>query len=339
MRGDHDLAEPATPRLPPTRAAGRGCGWYRVDCHTHSLLSRGGELTVAQLAAAARTAGLHAIASTEHNTTQAHSLWGPHAGGDLLVILGQEVVTTTGHWLALGLPAGQLIDWRYRARDETIGTHLDQVHQAGGLCVVAHPYAPYVSGSFMYPYRGFDAVEVWNGLWESHQPWNADNEVALAEWGRRLAAGIHYGNWLPAVGNSDTHLAGQIGTPHTVVYAEQLSTDAVLAGIAAGRSWIAESSAITLSLTVSAGEHQVGIGQRLPTDGKPALVRVDVRGVPAGTVSIHTDQGKVHHETLPSNGSNTIEWRTSAAESTFLRVEVRHPTGHMAALTNPIILA
>jgi len=34
----------------------------------------------------------------------------------------------------------------------------------------------------------------------------------------------------------------------------------------------------------------------------------------------------------------TVEWRTSRDESEFVRIEVRHPAGHMAALTNPIIL-
>jgi hypothetical protein len=50
----------------------------------------------------------------------------------------------------------------------------------------------------MYPFDGFDAVEVWNGLWSSDRPWNADNEAALAEWGRGLAAGIRSRRWLLA---------------------------------------------------------------------------------------------------------------------------------------------
>jgi hypothetical protein len=326
-------------RFPPRQVAGRGRAWYRVDCHVHSVLSRGGELTIEQLAAGARAVGLDVIATTEHNTSQAHGLWGFHAGDDLLVILGQEVVTGTGHWLALGVEPGQVVEWGYRVRDEVIDRHRAQVHDVGGLCVAAHPHAPYMSGDFMYPYQGFDAVEVWNGLWTSDRPWNADNEAALAEWGRSLAAEIHRGRWRPAVGNSDTHLAGQIGTPHTVVLAEELSTDAVLAGIRAGRSWIAESLAVELSLVVSAGGRGVGIGQRLEMGDEPALVRVDVQGAPSSTVSFHTDRGKAHRESLPGDGSGVVEWRTSTAESTFVRVEVRHPGGHMAALSNPIILA
>jgi len=302
------------------------------------VLSHGGELTIAELAAGARAAGLDAIATTEHNTSRGHGLWGLHAGDDLLVILGQEVVTETGHWLALGIEPGQVVDWRYRVRDELIDHQLSQVHHAGGLCIAAHPYAPYMSGAFMYPYRGFDAVEVWNGRWASDLPWNADNETALAEWGRGLAAEIHRRRWRPAVGNSDTHLAGQVGTPHTVVLAEELSTDAVLAGIRAGRSWIAESSAVELSLVAAAGGRGAGIGQRLDAGGEPVRVRVEVGGAPSGTVSFHTDRGKVHHESLPGNGPGAVEWHTSAAESAFVRVEVRHQGGHMAALSNPIWL-
>ena len=53
--------------FPPTQVAGRGRGWYRGDCHVHSVCSNGGELTPAQLVAGARAAGLDFLATTEHN--------------------------------------------------------------------------------------------------------------------------------------------------------------------------------------------------------------------------------------------------------------------------------
>lgn len=278
------------------------------------------------------------IAITEHNSADSHHAWRGLAGDDLLVILGQEVATRTGHWLALGIEPRQVVDWRYGVRDNLISRPLDLVHQAGGLCVAAHPHAPYRSGTFMYPFSGFDAVEVWNGKWNSDLPWNADNEAALAEWGRGLASDISDGRWRPAVGNSDAHLEGQIGIPHTVVLANELSSDAVLAGIRAGHSWIAESSWVDLSLTVSVGDRTVGIGERLDVGRGPATVRLKIGGVPAGTVSFHTEQGPVHRERLPAEEVGTSKWRTSAEEAAFVRIEVRHQTGQMAALTNPIIL-
>jgi hypothetical protein len=296
-----------------------------------------GTLTPEQLTIGARVAGLDFLATTEHNTTAAHGAW-RHVGDDLLVILGEEVTTKTGHWLALGIDAGQLVDWRYGVRDDVVDQHLAQVHRTGGLCVAAHPYAPFASGTFMYPYEGVDVVEVWNGQWSSDLPWNADNEVALAEWGRGLAADMVKGRWRPAMGGSDTHLDDQIGVPHTVVLAEELSVEAILAGLGAGRSWIAESAAVELSFTVSAGGRSAGIGDRLIAGEEPAVVRAHVRGVPSGSVSFHTEQGRMYSAPLPGTGSGDVEWSTSAEQSGFVRIEVRHPDRGMAAMSNPIIL-
>ncbi|MGR6912750.1 CehA/McbA family metallohydrolase [[Actinomadura] parvosata] len=318
-----------------------GRRWYRGDCHVHSLRSQGADQTPAQLVAAARAAGLDFIAVTEHNTAAAYDEWRALAGDDLLVIPGQEVVTGTGHWLALGLAPGQEVEWRYGVRDDTVHRHLAEVRRSGGLCVAAHPHAPYPSGTFMYPYEGFDAVEVWNGQWTSDLPWNADNEAALAEWGRTLAHDVHRGSWRPAIGNSDAHLEGQLGTPHTVALAAEPSTPALLTALRTGRTWIAAATTIDVSFEAHTvvSTTPAGIGERLETSGEPVVVRLEVHGVPSGTVTFHTERGTTHREPLPADGGpGVVEWRTSAAESPFVRAEIRHPNGHMAALTNPIIL-
>ncbi|MCX5399045.1 CehA/McbA family metallohydrolase [Streptomyces sp. NBC_00102] len=313
-------------------------GWYRGDCHVHSVYSDG-ELTPAELATAARAAGLDFVATTDHNTASAHADWAEQAGDGLLVILGEEVTTATGHWLALGIGPGEVVSWEYGVLDGRIGPRLDQVHRTGGICVAAHPHAPYPSGTFAYAYEGFDAVEVWNGLWTSALPWNADNEAALAEWGRGLAADVHRGRWRPAVGNSDAHLAGQLGVPHTVVLAEGLSTPAVLAALRAGRSWIAGSASVDVSFTATAGAETAEVGGCLDTRGREVVVRARVRGVPYGTVSFHTERGAVHHAELSPEGLGEVEWGTTATGSGFVRAEVRDLRGHMAALTNPVVLS
>jgi hypothetical protein len=152
----------------------------------HSTRSSGGELTPEQLAAAARVAGLDFIATTEHNTADTHAEWSRYAGEDLLVILGQEATTRTGHWLALGIQPGQVVEWQYGVEDGQIDRHLDEVHQAGGLCVAAHPYAPYPSGVFEYPYVGFDVVEVW--------PWPSGVEA----WRPTFPVGVGGRRWATA---------------------------------------------------------------------------------------------------------------------------------------------
>ncbi|HTJ69266.1 MAG TPA: CehA/McbA family metallohydrolase [Actinospica sp.] len=316
-----------------------GRRWFRGDCHVHSVHSHGGELPPEQLAADARAAGLDFVVTTEHNSADGQKDWAQAAAGDLTVLFGQEVVTHTGHWLALGLELGQVIGWDYGVRNEAVSQHVAEVHRGGGLCVAAHPHAPYPSGTFAYPYRDFDAVEVWNGPWTSDLPWQADNEAALAEWGRGLAADIHQGRWRPAMGNSDTHLAGQIGIPHTVVSADESTAAAILAGIRAGRTWIAESAAVELSFTASAGSRHAGVGERLDSHGASALVRAQVSGVPDGIVTFHSERGTAHRAALPASGSGDVQWQTTAREAGFVRVEVRHPNRRMAALSNPIILA
>ncbi|MET7298706.1 CehA/McbA family metallohydrolase [Embleya sp. NPDC005575] len=323
--------------FPPLRALGRGAGWYRGDCHVHSIHSDG-ELAPEELALRARVAGLDFIATTEHNSAATPDVWAHLAADDFLIVLGEEVTTKTGHWLALGIGPGQVIDWNHQVRDGLIDRCLHQVQRVGGLCVAAHPHTPYPSGDFMFPFRGFDVVEVWNGQWTSDRPWNADNEAALAEWGRSLAADIRTGSWRPAMGNSDTHLEGQIGIPHTVVFAEELSTRAILAGIRSGRSWIAESAEVEVSFTAGVDGRIAGVGEQLATRGGRVEVRAAVLGVPAATVSFHTDGGKVHRVSLPGDAAGAVQWYTTAEDSAFVRIEVRHPNGHVAALTNPIVL-
>jgi hypothetical protein len=204
--------------------------------------------------------GLDFLAATEHRDAGGYEDW---ARRDLLGVPGREATTDTGHWLALGIAPGHVVDWRYGVRDGAIDRYLAEVHRLGGLCVAAHPHAPYPSGQFMYPYAGIDVIEVWNGPWTSDRPWQADNESALAEWGRTLAADVHSGQWRPAMGNSDTHYEGQLGIPHTVVRAESLTAGAVLAGIRAGRSWIAASADVSLAITATTGGRSAGIGERL----------------------------------------------------------------------------
>lgn len=310
----------------------RGPDWYRGDCHVHSVHSDG-ELTPDRLTAEALAAGLDFLATTEHNTAAAHTAWGCAEDAGLLVVTGEEVTTRTGHWLALGIEPGQVVDWDYGVRDGVVGRHLAEVRRVGGLAVAAHPHAPYPSGDFMFPLEDFDVVEVWNGLWLSDRPWNADNEAAVAEWGRRLAGDLlATGRFQAAAGNSDAHLPGQLGTPQTVVFARSLSSPDLLAALRSGRSWIAESAAVGVVLDAEANGRVAGVGETLETRGAPVTVRVEVTGVPEATVRLLTDRGKAHH------AGPATRWTTTATDSLFVRAEIRHPDGSMAALTNPIVL-
>ncbi|MEU6096694.1 CehA/McbA family metallohydrolase [Streptomyces sp. NPDC047079] len=332
-----------TPQYPPSRARGRGRAWYRGDCHMHSWYSDG-RRTPAEIAALARAAGLDFINSSEHNTHSSHAHWADQAGDDLLIMLGEEVTTRNGHVVALGTDPGTFIDWRYRARDNRWARFAREIRRAGGLVVPAHPHATCIGCGWKFGFAEADAVEVWNG------PFTPDDEATLAEWDNTLVASVRegHGRWIPAVGNSDAHRdPDAIGTPQTVVLADDLTRQAIQEGIRAGRSYVAESKNVSLAFTASGGhgEH-AGIGGRLRVDrDTPVTVRLEAQGAPRCVVRFVTDQGVLFtSDPLPVSGSGTVEWHTTPAYAAYVRAELRHEAaagpvpGVMAAFTNPIFL-
>jgi hypothetical protein len=329
-------------RPAPRSVPGTGRRWYRGDLHLHTVHSDG-RRTLRQMAVAARAAGLDFMVSTEHNTSSASLSWGRHASDDLLVVNGEEVTTREGHWLAVGLPAGTWIDWRYRAVDRQLPRFLSQVRDVGGMAVVAHPSVPIpATGWSQGPLHQADAVEVWNG------PWTLDDDATLTRWHDLLATGT----FVPAVGASDSHRTDQpVGSPQTVVLADSLSVGALVRALQAGRSWLAESSDVDLSLEVTGPSGSVTCGERLrcaPTD----LVEVRLRasGVPGCVASLIGPAGPVGGGRADGAGSVVVESTVPAALLRFVRAEVRRPAEvptdpatdavatAMVALTNPVFL-
>jgi predicted metal-dependent phosphoesterase TrpH len=331
---------PFKPNPAPTTAAAkqRGKAWYRGDCHLHTVYSDG-KRTPDELVADARAAGLDFIVSTDHNTSSSQLQWGDHATDDLLILNGEEVTTRSGHWPAIGLPAGTWIDWRYRADDaKDFRQFVDQVHKVGGLVTAAHPFANCFGCTYEFAYEIADLVEVWNG------PWTDDDQQTVNHWDGLLRSG----QWIPAIGDSDAHNPDQIvALPHTVVLADSLRQQDLLAGLKAGRSWLAESAQVSLGFTASGGGRTAGIGEALPADtGTPVTVQATVGGVPGTTVSILDQLGVEHTETVGTSGTTTVSWTTYPRYSRWVRAEVRRPSGGpnttvanaMVAMTNPIFL-
>ncbi|WP_415950066.1 CehA/McbA family metallohydrolase [Streptomyces sp. KLOTTS4A1] len=337
--GYGEQAPEPEPVYPPERAAGRGRAWYRGDCHLHSWYSDG-RRSLAEIAAAARAAGLDFINSSEHNTHAAHAHWAAEAGDDLLIMTGEEITTRNGHIVALGMDGGSWVDWRYRARDHRFGHYAREVRRAGGLVVPAHPHATCIGCAWKFGFGEADVVEVWNG------PFTPDDEVSLQSWDATLQADPR--SWTPAMGNSDAHRpTDAVGTPQTVVLAEDLTREAIQAGLRAGHSYVAESAAVSVDFSVAGGrgEH-AGIGERLRVaDDAEVTVRLAAEGVPGCTLRFVTDQGTLFtSEPVPASGTLTAEWRTTPSYASYVRAEVRHPSqlpplpGPLAAFTNPVFL-
>ena len=319
----------------PMIVPGRGAAWYRGDLHLHTVHSDGRHHPE-DLLATARDAGLDFIVSTDHNTSAANRVWGACNADGLLVVTGEEVTTRHGHWLAVGLPPGEWVDWRYAPRDGVFTRYAEQVRAAGGLVVAAHPAVPLPGSAWEFGYRDVDAIEVWNGIW------NLDDEVSLRIWHRLLRQGRR----VAVVGGSDSHGSHQrVGRPQTVVHAGELSTPALVDAMRRGHSYIVESSAVTLELTASCpvGDDMMtaGPGDTLVTpSGVPVTVGAAVSGAPGTSLALITATGCVARAMVDESGAGRLRWTTTGAGARFARVEVRRQARFpsMVALTNPVLL-
>lgn len=333
------------PSPAPRSVPGTGRRWYRGDLHLHTVHSDGSR-TPAQLVAAAATGGLDFFASTEHNTSSASLVWGRHAPADLLVVDGEEVTTREGHWLAVGLPAGAWVDWRYRSTDGDLPRFLEQVRGLGGMAIIAHPTVPIpATGWSQGPLEQADAIEVWNG------PWTLDDEGTLGRWHAMLVAG----RYVPVVGSSDSHGPDQpVGLPQTAVLADTLSTGALVRALKAGRAWLAESADVHLDLTVSGPSGEATCGGRITAGASdPVTARLDAHGVPGCVATLIGANGPLATAVADEDGMLVLEQTLPAAAATFLRAEVRRPGSiedpptdpmkdavgsAMVALTNPVFV-
>jgi predicted metal-dependent phosphoesterase TrpH len=329
----------------PTSVPGSGPGWYRGDLHLHSVFSDGG-WHPRELVEQGRANGLDFIGTSDHNTNAATRLFGRVVPDDYLVVNGEEVTTRNGHWLATGTKPGTWVDWRYRAEDDKLGRFTRLTRARGGVAIAAHPYVP-VPGTrwdFGTSYEHMDAVEVWNG------PWSVFNQPTVNNWQSLLASG----HFVPAVGNSDSHHAGQtVGLAQTVYRMADLSTAAVMDAVRGGHCWVSGSSEVGLDLvgtdtgaTASSG----GPGDSVTVDdGGRLAVDLQVSGVPGTLAQLIGKSGSVLGAAFAENdGTIALSANVDRTEA-FVRAEVRRVTGtpdptayqpalEMVALTNPILI-
>jgi hypothetical protein len=300
--------------------------------HTHTVHSDG-RRRIAEMAEAATSAGLDFIVSTDHNTSSANRAWAAAARDDLQVLAGEEVTTRHGHWLAIGLPSGGWVDWRYGPRDGVFATYAAQVRADRALVVAAHPSVPLPGCAWEFGYRDVDAMEVWNGLW------NVDDELSLRIWHQLLRQGRR----IAAVGGSDSHASTQpVGRPQTVVYAQSVGTADLVAGLRRGRCYLAESSAVALVLKASRDDRiSAGPGETLTLQpGAAVTVTAQVSGAPDASVALVTDAGCVGRARTDVSGDGQLMWTSVGGEARFARVEVRRRATFpsMVALSNPVWL-
>lgn len=183
----------------------------RADLHVHTDASMDGLSSLARQAAAARAAGLDAMAVTDHNRCAAL----PDRLEGVLLIPGCEVSTQAGHILGLFL-VGPLDLETLRAGGLPTGeAAVEEIHRRGGLAVLAHPYAS-PSAAPEKLSLALDGVEAANA--------RAAFKVRAAN---ERAAGLAERWGLAATGGSDGHSRYEVGNAYTELTCGELTLPAL----------------------------------------------------------------------------------------------------------------
>ena len=139
-------------RLPSAAPPAAGERIGAVHIHTQASDGSG---TVPEVMAAARQANLSFLAITDHNVAMTAQDIADDPP-DLPIISGEELSTSAGHFLALGLPAG----WdRPKTPDDR--ALLAAARAEGAFTVLAHPFHPRTPWTD-WKTSDFDGMEIWN---------------------------------------------------------------------------------------------------------------------------------------------------------------------------------
>ena len=278
--------------------------------------------------ALARERGLDFLAVTDHNNiSQQHELEELHDPG-LILIRGMEVTTYKGHFNVWGI--GDWVDFRVQS-PENMRAALRFASQRGGLTSIGHPkpWGP----DWDYPeVTNSQCVEVWNG------PWTPFNQVSLDFWANLLASGRQ----IPAVGGSDYHGVAQqpvlnLGIPTNWVYVPgKADAAAILQAVRSGHVSLSDGpDGPFLDLRAGPGYAALA-GDRLEAapEGRLAVRVGCLRG--AGCQLILIDRNGTVLERSIETDDQTVEVEIQAAESGFIRAELRGEDEVMRAMTNPV---
>lgn len=189
----------------------------KCDLHVHTNASRDGESSLEDVINAAKSAGLDAIAITDHDTVDGSVEALERGDSDLLIIPGIEVSTKQGHLLVLGT-------FTVFPPNEDVSKTIADAKSEGAVTVVPHPFHRWRHGVGLkkrYALKEADAIEGLN----SRYIIGTANQKAVKK-------AKKYGK--PMTAGSDAHNARFVGFGVTEIECSERSVEAILDAIRDG---------------------------------------------------------------------------------------------------------
>lgn len=242
----------------------KGPAWYAGDFHAHSRESGDAKPSLDEMAKAAKAVGLDFVEISDHNVVTQLDYFSGAATQGVLFVPGIEYTTYAGHANAIG--ATKWVDHKIGQPGVTIDAAADQIHAQGALLSINHPTLDLgdlcIGCAWKHALADakIDAVEIATGGWK--QSGLLFSPSAQAKWDSICATGRHVG----AIGGSDDHSAGQstgardsaIGSPTTMVFADELSVAGILDAIKKGRTVVKLQSSADPMVEITSGDAMIG---------------------------------------------------------------------------------
>jgi hypothetical protein len=222
--------------------------WYKGDFHVHSIQSGDASATFDEIATLAKTRGLDFINLSDHNTYAQHALISAYQTSQpaLLFLRGTEITTYSGHGNSVG--TNGYVEHRLGYAGRTMAGIVDDVRTQGGVFIVNHPVLDLGTACIGCqwghvddtPWDKVSALELITGNFDIGIQAFVPRVITL--WDSLL----DQGHRIAVVGGSDDHRAGTdtgptssaIGSPTTLVLAENLSEAAIVEAVRAGRTMV-----------------------------------------------------------------------------------------------------
>ena len=340
--------------------------WRRGDFHAHTAHSDGScDVAGARVPCpaintfeAARDANLDFVAITDHNTiTQLADIAAQQKNfPKTLLIPGTEITTFNGHANVIGNTS--FLDFQLGSpRLPTPAPLFDQVKQQDAFISVNHPGLP--SGEICMgcgwtvkdtDWSRVTAIEVING--STLRTGGAEGPTSGIRFWDNL---LKQGRRITAIGGSDNHDAtdtagakqSPIGKPATVVYATELSTKAVIAGVKSGRVFIdvAGMPGAILDVEAAAGTQRAVMGGELQlAEGETGAIVVSTSDVPVRARFAFVSENLTVQDANPVptpagyvRSASQVRFTLKPGSAFgYIRPEVRDETDKLLLLGNPI---
>lgn len=317
--------------------------WYKGDFHVHSVQSGDAGATFDQIATLAKSRGLDFVNLSDHNTNSQHALIAAYQPSqpDLLFLRGAEITTYSGHTNSVG--TSEYIEHRLGYNGRTVAGIADDIATQGGVMIVNHPVLDLGSECIGCKWDHVDdtpwdkvaAMELITGPFEIGVQAFVPRVITL--WDSLL----DQGHRIAVVGGSDDHRAGMdtgptsspIGSPTTLVLAENLSESAIVEAVRAGRTIVQLRGSDDPFVELAIGNAKIGD---------------DVEGLSTVTADVHVVGGDgtiaqlwrdgVKLEQKPVTGADTHVTFTDkpGAQLRRYRVELINDLNQRIVVTNHI---